>query len=417
MGSNKEIPIQDRLSLIEQYGPIVRQHIMDNILNYCEPDYIDKIKHEITQLIKVQIEHLYNFDIEDCINSIVSTILHVIYESDIPKRSHLTTFTGAFDLNINNMTSQIDYLRKKPQPEQRTEAWYSMRHDMITASDTHKIFGTPAAINQIIWDKCQPIKKDKFSSVNTDSPFHWGQKYEPVSVLIYEFLYNTTIEDFGCIQDDDYTFIGASPDGINVDPKSERYGRMLEIKNPVSRPITGIPIKAYWIQMQQQMSVCKLPECDFLETSFKEYETYEEFNADGTFKKTADGKYKGIILYFLQDGKPIYEYAPVQCSESDFKKWETTQMQKHKNDTWNKTIYWKLDNISCILVTRNEAWFNTATLKIKEIWETIEHERKTGCDHRAAKKRPRTSVNVVKQSDDPDNLLQNVCLIDTSKME
>jgi hypothetical protein len=41
---------------------------------------------------------------------------------------------------------------------------------------------------------------------------------------------------------------------------------MLEIKNVVSREITGIPKPEYYVQMQLQMEVCDLEECDFLET-------------------------------------------------------------------------------------------------------------------------------------------------------
>ena len=49
------------------------------------------------------------------------------------------------------------------------------------------------------------------------------------------------------------TFYLASPDGINIKADSPYYGRAVEIKNPVSREITGIPKKDYWIQMQIQM--------------------------------------------------------------------------------------------------------------------------------------------------------------------
>ena len=53
------------------------------------------------------------------------------------------------------------------------------------------------------------------SKVNTDRPMHKGQKYEPVSVMLYEHNYDTEIEDFGCITHEQYNFLGASPDGIN----------------------------------------------------------------------------------------------------------------------------------------------------------------------------------------------------------
>ena len=72
---------------------------------------------------------------------------------------------------------------------------------------------------------------------------------------------------------------------------------MLEIKNPTTRKISGIPKKEYWIQMQIQMEVWDLDECDFLETVYKEYESEEDFNKDGdSFIKNANGKRKGIIV-------------------------------------------------------------------------------------------------------------------------
>ena len=61
--------------------------------------------------------------------------------------------------------------------------------------------------------------------------------------------------EFGCIEHDTYPFLKASPDGINIAPKNKLYGRMLEIKNPTTRKITGTPKKEYWIQMQLQMQL------------------------------------------------------------------------------------------------------------------------------------------------------------------
>jgi hypothetical protein len=119
----------------------------------------------------------------------------------------------------------------------------------------------------------------------------WGQKYEPVSVLYYEYINKTIITEFGCIPHKDYSFIAASPDGIVCDSSSNLYGRMIEIKNVVSREITGIPKMEYWIQMQLQMEVCDLNECDFLETKFLQYDTEEEYMNDNdiTIDASADG--------------------------------------------------------------------------------------------------------------------------------
>ena len=70
-----------------------------------------------------------------------------------------------------------------------------------------------------------------------------------------------------------------------------------------------------------QMEVCNLNECDFLETKFLEYENYKEFICDGIIK-TADGKQKGIFVLFFENGKPYYEYPPVNIELAEFETWK-----------------------------------------------------------------------------------------------
>ena len=134
-----------------------------------------------------------------------------------------------------------------------------------------------------------------------------------------------------CIPDQNYYYLGASPDGINVDEKSPRFGRMLEVKNIVNREISGIPKKEYWVQMQMQMGVCQLNECDFLETRFYQYETKDEFYSDGDFNTSEDGKMKGIFIYFIKDGKPYYEYPRIGLTKNEFQKWEEEVMLAHRS--------------------------------------------------------------------------------------
>jgi len=181
---------------------------------------------------------------------------------------------------------------------------------------------------------------------------------------------------------------------------------LVEVKNPVSRKLTGIPKKDYWIQMQHQMEVCDLNECDFLETIFKSYENEEAFMNDGTFTKTADGKRKGIMIRFYDNKEPIYEYAPLNLSKNDFDVWYNETMEKNKELTWIENIYWYLEDISIVLVTRNRKWYNAALPKMIETWETIVKERKEGYDHRKPNKRVKKPkiIKVNKQvTDDSDS--------------
>ena len=310
------------------------------------------------------------------------------------------------------MSNKISYIENKPQPEQRTPEWYQFRQNLITASNAWKAFKSQATINQLILEKCKPIDVSKYDSINTGSPMHHGNKYEELSIMFYENKYKTKIKDYGCIKHDKYDFIGASPDGINVDKTSSRYGRMLEIKNPTSRELTGIPKEDYWIQMQLQMETCNLNECDFLETVFKEYDSQEEFMEDGTFTYSDKHELKGIIIYFMKEGKPHYEYMPLYLSEIDFEIWENKIMEKNSNLTWITNIYWRLENYSCILVLRNKLWFKYAIPKIENVWDIIIKEKVSGYEHRLPKKNTRPS-----RSNSLTEPPKNTCLLNINNLQ
>jgi len=143
--------------------------------------------------------------------------------------------------------------------------------------------------------------------------------------------------------------------------------------------------------MQLQMETCDLNECDFLETRFLEYSSYNEFISDGTFLKSEKDDLKGVIMYFsTPEGKPKYIYKPLNMDFEEFEgHWETEQMEMHQTNcsAWIKNIYWRLEEISCVLVLRNRKWFQDTVTTLSDTWETILKERESGCQHRAPTKR------------------------------
>lgn len=296
------------------------------------------------------------------------------------------------------------------QPKQRTMEWYEKRYNMLTASNISKALGSEAQRNSLIYEKCKPLTMDhQYGNVNVENSMHWGVKYEPVSVSIYEHMFSAKIADFGCIPHQTYPFIGASPDGIVCDPMHPRYGHMVEIKNIVNRDITGIPKEEYWIQMQVQLETCDLEYCDFVETRIKEYENHEQYYSDN------EHKYKGVVLYFVkkmlvagalplfgtEDGRlniPHYEYMPLDIPITQTGKWiQDKKAELQEEYVLYKIDYWYLDAISCVLVQRNREWFNVAVPKFIDIWETIEIERVSGYAHRApVKKTKKIAIEDVK---------------------
>lgn len=283
------------LDFIETAFQLMEDYMNEHPSAITEPDFNDNLLEEIKDIFFIQMEdHIEaNEDVEDDMNDLLEEALIIYITTFHQERSTEQNIDISQNL-IENLEMGTNHVKKQeikdkiyklqniPQPVQRTNEWYEFRHNLITASNAYKVFESQSAINQIIYEKCQPIKnaEEESKMTNVNTPFHWGQKYEPLSVMIYESLYNTKVGDFGCIQHSKYHFLGASPDGINIDEQSQRYGIMLEIKNVVSREITGIPKKEYWIQMQLQMEVCDLDECDFLETKFVEYADSIHFYED-----------------------------------------------------------------------------------------------------------------------------------------
>jgi putative phage-type endonuclease len=403
-------------------------HLMDEYMEHnphviSEPNFHEILLEEIKDIFYVQFEdHIDDLDIgddiEDDMNELLEDAFNIFVTTFHPDKSQdikdkLVEPDVFNEEEINLVEEKIQRLREIPQPVQRTPEWYQFRWNLITASNAYKVFETQASINQLIYEKCQPLKtfeenggeEEDIKMVNTNTAMHWGQKYEPLSVMIYEKKYGTKVEDFGCIQHPTYKFLGASPDGIVVNKKSDRYGRMLEIKNPVSREITGIPKKEYWTQMQLQMEVCDLDECDFLETKFTEYpdrhsynddfnyndENFDEYTSDTTI--SSDGKQKGIIIYFhTKEGKPFYSYKPLNITiYQDIIDWEEDTIALYQSEKYNYTflkfIYWKLDVFSCIQVLRKKDWFKNNIGQLEKVWNIIEQERLTGYEHRAPVKK------------------------------
>jgi putative phage-type endonuclease len=384
----------------------IEEYLINEIINISSPQFYHELIEDITNVF-----HDYWADCGICdeddydeVTNIVENLLDVYLDfSKIPRRSlPYQCILENVNKNIHELSMQIETLKQMPQPKQKTKEWYEFRYNLITASNIWKALSSESQRNSLIYEKCKPFNsfQSNNSMTNTESAFHWGIKYEPLTVMVYEHMYQTKIDDFGCIQHPDYDFIGASPDGININPSNkERFGRMLEIKNIVNRDITGIPKEEYWVQTQVQMETCDLNECDFVETRFKEYPSEPEFYSD------TKREYRGIILYFVVNttnmstqeisenlsnvNAPVYKYMPVDVSsdKETIEEWVRNEKMNNPELTLFKRNYWYLDEFSCVLIQRNKYWFEAALPLMRDTWQVILKERTDGYEHRASKKR------------------------------
>lgn len=154
--------------------------------------------------------------------------------------------------------------------------------------------------------------------------------------------------------------------------------------------------------MQLQMEVCNLDECDFLETKFTEYDSYEAFENDSEYsiEYNPSLKLKGIIIFFYNnlDNKPVYIYKPIEITnDSDISDWQQNSISIYEAPPYNYTfiryICWKLEIFHCILVLRNKDWFKNNIHQLANVWKTIEEERITGYEHRASSSSKKNTVN------------------------
>jgi putative phage-type endonuclease len=303
-------------------------------------------------------------------------------------------------------------------PLQRSPEWHAQRGNMISASDAFKAsnLGTESAYNDVLFKKIG-VKDGGFKMGH---PLIHGTVCEIISQRMYETRNRILIKEYGCLPHPDYSYIGASPDGIVYDIEDETdinqvslIGRMLEIKNPTSRKIFILPeedysqklyeekIKIeYWYQMQLQMNVCNLRLCDFLETSIDYYTSYSDFENDIFIidEKTdfdtiqnknipltninSEGMEKGLLLQFVKFGgeneRDSYEgiIYPIEkiYNKTEMYKWihiETNTKLK-EGFVLDRNIWWKCSCYQIKTVERNDNMLDNLLIpNLKKTWEDI----------------------------------------------
>ena len=434
----------------------------DSVLQMAKPDWSERLVNDVVTLMldaclasgviddTPELALVEEDRVRDDLTTFVAARVDVYLSMGIvPPRSNLSDDDLGDLVREASTSQQITYLRSVQQPAQRTPEWYAFRRTLLSASNAYKALGSEAQRNSLIYEKCAPAafafsEKDGnggseggmgaatdpegggvvVRSVNTESPLHWGQKYEPVTAMVYASMFGAELEEFGCIRHREYPFLGASPDGIVTSSKEEgAIGRMVEIKNIVNREITGAPLEAYWVQVQLQLEVCDLEECDFVETRFRELPDADAFAAVPSDENGSD--HRGIILYFLSNTQvgstPHYVYVPLDVEagtsspedrRSTREAWIAAKRaeMRAKDYLLYQTIYWVLDEISVVRIRRNRRWFEAALPVLRETWRTIEHERVHGYAHRAPKRRSAGEAdftNCRRQFVVPDELCQD----------
>ena len=317
--------------------------------------------------------------------------------------------------NLHKRRPQIDanmkHLKRLELPDQRSKEWYDIRENLLTASSLADALGKGHFQTRDDLLISKTSERKEVSKASRDI-MEWGVKYEPVATEFYEYLYGVKIIEFGLIPHPELSVFGASPDGICDEGSPNGYtGRMLEIKCPPKRKFTHEVPQHYWMQMQGQLEVCDLDECDFFQVKLEEYYSVQDYEKDLLFVDgiqhglTHDGLPKGLIIsYKEKDSEHIqYEYSPWLASLDDIGNWR----DKFISDLDDKYIiheqkWWKIERYECTLVRRDKEWWLSVVPDIIKFWSEVVHYRKVGNEEvqkriQGRKRGPRKKVFEIKE--------------------
>lgn len=321
-------------------------------------------------------------------------------------------------LDIAQLKTQIHKLQSFPTQKQRSPEWFKVRMDNITASAIHKVMH-PELMDYYreIYEKCNTVVKQ----LNGAAVMH-GVKYEDIALQIYIKRNNVNVLNFGCITHSTIKHVAASPDGIcDFSPNNPNYtGRMIEIKCPYSRVINGIVPEHYLYQIQQQLEVCDLEYCDFLECRIEEFESSEslfEYRETVINHSFDEDDYGVIIEYFTSDNDSLqYIYSPMGLTEEQMETWVNDEI-KNPQIRLNKLSFWILTYYNVILVRRDREFFANTIPMINKFWDKVEYYREHITELETILKSKRQIVQLDIPDDEPQVITTKCLLLDDEEEE
>lgn len=252
--------------------------------------------------------------------------------------------------------------------DQRTAAWHNKRSEMLTASEIYKALkdASPALKHELIMSKLV-ARTQSFGA----KALLWGTRLEPIAKLIYctHLQGGVEIKDLTCVPHPQYSFLGASPDGILItkDKDDFRYGKLVEFKCPISREFsndTPIPL-AYQCQMQLQMECTQRTECDYIEMKFREVSYSEWVESPAQYKSWFSVDESGKVVYRDMD------------DTRDVQTWRKEMMPTLDTEWWT-TTYWVFDKYRLTTVSHDKEWLPTHIGSFRDIWTKVVDHRTAG---------------------------------------
>lgn len=146
---------------------------------------------------------------------------------------------------------------KKDTVVQRTEEWYSLRENMLTASDVATAIGDNPyrSSKNLLMSKASKKKGYRFESEATKH----GNRYEDVAIRRFCEMTGHVVHDVGIFVHPEHEWLGGSPDGLT------ETCELVEVKCPLTREIKHEIPEYYFPQVQVCMEILDIPKCIFIQ--------------------------------------------------------------------------------------------------------------------------------------------------------
>lgn len=300
---------------------------------------------------------------------ILTTILEAY--ADLARLVATKRHKSASNWSEDDRRRSMEALLSCPQIEQRTEAWYLDAAGLLSASQFSSILKPGRTRALVVVQKAvaePPDVGNRRTVVMTAdlNPFTWGIRFEPIVKQIYEHLTHTKLTELGRLKHSVDPRLAASPDGLVIEGPPERLGRFVEFKAPVTRTILEKVPEEYMAQMQIQMEVGNVEECDYLEVKFhSQYGKKEGQTIPDTLPP-----YTGVIhlITHKETDEPIrYDYSPLNIHT------HISSLEDHEQVA--EIIPWWCNQWFLKTIGRSRTWFASVQPAIQSFWEDVEKAR------------------------------------------
>lgn len=269
---------------------------------------------------------------------------------------------------------QLSKLLAMPQVAQRSQEWYELRKNRLTASDLAQALGKGKFGSRLdLLEKKVSERAGKQSSIDFNiPPLKWGVMFEPMAARVYsERNDNVKLHEFGLIPHPKVACFGASPDAISD------LGIMVEFKCPYRRKIIpgDIP-EQYQLQMQGQLAVCGLRECDYVECVMQAYYASKGGEA-AYFEEVPAGARTdhGVIIEYATAQQTVYDYSPPGMRPAEAWAWAQAEAARRMREDEAlhlvQLLPWRLQEVQILRVHLDEEAWEELVPAIEAFWREV----------------------------------------------